>query len=52
MNIQTLGFLLSLRFLITFTLVLAGFIPLLYSIRKTYLAGKEEYDSEYEHEQW
>ena len=38
------------RFLITFTIVVGGFVPLLYSVWKTYLAGKEEGGTDNEHE--
>jgi hypothetical protein len=43
-------FALSLRFLVAFALVVAGFVPVLYSIRQTYLLGREETELDRAHD--
>lgn len=50
MSFQLFDTVLSLRFLIPFTLVVFAFGPLIYSIRKSYLEGKKDIRSEKEHE--
>jgi hypothetical protein len=43
-------FVFSLRFLVTFALVIAAFVPVIYHIRRTYSVGTEEAELDRTHD--